>query len=215
VRHGRQPGVAPGSAVVESAAPAPRTRRRPARMSADANTRASPSMTAIVDSFFPLLALILLGWFLRRRDLLGASAARELTAFVVWLALPALLFEGIAGASWLQLWQPRFVLAYAGAMVATFLLTFAVLPRTRSFAERCLDCFGATYASSSCWRALPDRARWSRSVRCWRSPHRPTARRRRWRPWWSPSCWCCRRSAPCWRSRCSRCRRSGPPLPCC
>lgn len=105
-------------------------------------------MSAIVDSFFPLLALILLGWLVRRRGLLGAAAARELTAFVAWLALPSLLFEGIAGASWQQLWQPHFVLAYAGAMVATFLLMFWWLPRTRPFAERCLDCFGATYANS-------------------------------------------------------------------
>ena len=105
-------------------------------------------MTAIVDSFFPLLALILLGWFLRRRSLLGAAAARELTAFVVWLALPSLLFEGIAGASWQQLWRPQFVIAYAGAMVATFVLTFWCLPKAQPFAERCLDCFGATYANS-------------------------------------------------------------------
>ena len=105
-------------------------------------------MTAIVDSFFPLLALILLGWFLRRRELLGAGAARELTAFVVWLALPSLLFEGISGASWQQLWQPQFVVAYAGAMVATFVATFWWQPRSRPFADRCLDCFGATYANS-------------------------------------------------------------------
>ena len=105
-------------------------------------------MTAIVDSFFPLLALILLGWFLRRRGLLGATAARELTAFVVWLALPSLLFEAISGASWQQLWQPQFVVACAGAMVTTFLVTFWCLPRTMSFADRCLDCFGATYANS-------------------------------------------------------------------
>ena len=105
-------------------------------------------MSAIVDSFFPLLALIFLGWFLRRRDLLGAGAARELTAFVVWLALPALLFEGIAGASLHQLWQPAFVVSYAGATVLTFLVTFWWLPRTQAFADRCLDSFGATYANS-------------------------------------------------------------------
>ena len=105
-------------------------------------------MTAIVDSFFPLLALILLGWFLRRRKLLGAAAARELTAFVVWLALPSLLFEAIAGASWRQLWQPQFVVAYAGAMVVTFVLAFCLLPTDVPFADRCLDCFGATYANS-------------------------------------------------------------------
>ena len=107
-----------------------------------------PPMTAIVDSFFPLLALILLGWFLRRRGLIGAGAARELTAFVVWLALPSLLFEGISQASWQQLWQPRFVVAYAGAMVLTFVLTFWCLPKAAPFVERCLDCFGATYANS-------------------------------------------------------------------
>ena len=105
-------------------------------------------MTAIVDSFFPLLALILLGWFLRRRDLLGAGAARELTAFVVWLALPSLLFEGISQASLRQLWQPQFVVSYAGAMVVTFIATFWWLPRAQPFADRCLDSFGATYANS-------------------------------------------------------------------
>jgi predicted permease len=105
-------------------------------------------MSAIVDSFFPLLALIFLGWFLRRRHLMGPGAARELTAFVVWLALPALLFEGISGASPQQLWQPRFVVAYAGAMVLTFLATFWWLPRAQPFADRCLDSFGATYANS-------------------------------------------------------------------
>jgi len=42
---------------------------------------------------------------------MGAGAARELTAFVVWLALPALLFEGISGASprarWWSASSPR------------------------------------------------------------------------------------------------------------
>ena len=39
-------------------------------------------------------------------------------------------------------------MAYAGAMVATFVVTFWYLPRTTAFADRCLDCFGATYANS-------------------------------------------------------------------
>ena len=88
-------------------------------------------MTAIVDSFFPLLALILLGWFLRRRNLLGAGAARELTAFVVWLALPSLLFEAhrrrVVAAS---CGSRSSSIAYAGAMVVTFVLTFWWLPKT-------------------------------------------------------------------------------------
>ena len=105
-------------------------------------------MSAIVDSFFPLLALIFLGWFVRRRNLMRPGAAPELTAFVVWLALPALLFEGISSASLRQLWQWQFVVSYAGAMVLTFLATFWCLPRAQPFADRCLDSFGATYANS-------------------------------------------------------------------
>src|SRR5471032_1777602 len=33
-------------------------------------------------------------------------------------------------------------------MVATFVVTFWCLPRATPFADRCLDCFGATYANS-------------------------------------------------------------------
>ncbi len=105
-------------------------------------------MNAIVDSFFPLIALIGLGWLCRRRQLLGAGAARELTLFVVWLALPSLLFEAIAGASLRQLWQPRFVVSYTVAMIVPFLGVLWWLPRSRAFVDRCLDGFGATYANS-------------------------------------------------------------------
>jgi malonate transporter len=105
-------------------------------------------MNALVNSFFPLIALIGLGWLCRRRNVIGPTAARELTGFVVWLALPSLLFKAISGASWHQLWQPQFVAAYTGGMVVTFLVVFWRLPRSADFVDRCLDCFGATYANS-------------------------------------------------------------------
>ncbi len=105
-------------------------------------------MHAIVDSFFPLIALIGLGWLLRRRRAMGPNGARELTSFVVWLALPSLLFEAIATASLRQLWQPQFVASYTVAMIVPFLAVLWWLPKPVGFVDRCLDGFGATYANS-------------------------------------------------------------------
>jgi malonate transporter len=105
-------------------------------------------MTAIVDSFFPLIALIGLGWLCRRRGFIGPSAARELTLFVVWLALPSLLFEAIANASLRQLWQPQFVVACGVSMIVPFVVVAWWQPKSLDFVDRCLDGFGATYANS-------------------------------------------------------------------
>jgi malonate transporter len=105
-------------------------------------------MNAIVDSFFPLIALIGLGYLCRRRNVLGPAAARELTFFVVWLALPSLLFEAIANASLRQLWQPQFVVAFTVALVVPFLVVLWWLPTSIAFVDRCLDGFGASYGNS-------------------------------------------------------------------
>ena len=105
-------------------------------------------MTAILDSFLPLIALMGLGWLLRRRDLLGATAARELTAFVVWLALPALLFEGVSAASWRQLWQPGYLATLAAGMAAGFVAGAWPGRGARPAIDRWLDGFGASYANT-------------------------------------------------------------------
>ena len=105
-------------------------------------------MNAIVDSFFPLIALIGLGWLCRRRGFIGPAAARELTLFVVWLALPSLLFEAIANASLRELWQPQFVVACGVSMIVPFVVVAWWQPKSLDFVDRCLDGFGATYANS-------------------------------------------------------------------
>jgi malonate transporter len=105
-------------------------------------------VNAIVDSFFPLIALIGLGWLCRRRDVIGPTAARELTLFVVWLALPALLFDAIADAKLNDLWHPQFVVSYVVGMAVPFLFVLLWLPRSMSFADRCIDGFSATYPNA-------------------------------------------------------------------
>ena len=61
----------------------------------------------------PIFALILAGWIARRSNALGPHATREVNRLVVYLALPALLFDIMAKADWAEIWQPGFILAFA------------------------------------------------------------------------------------------------------
>jgi predicted permease len=77
-------------------------------------------MQLVVEAVLPLFALILAGYVCGRRGVLGAQAVTSLNLFVVWLALPALLFQALAEARWAELNQPAFVAAIALGMLATF-----------------------------------------------------------------------------------------------
>ena len=60
----------------------------------------------------PIFALIFAGWLAGRAGVLGPHAAAEINRFVVWMALPALLFNVIANANWRDLWQPGFIAVF-------------------------------------------------------------------------------------------------------
>ena len=70
-------------------------------------------MSSILAIIFPVFGLILAGWLCRRLRVLGPAAAAELGRFVVWLALPAMLFLSMAKADWRQLYQPAFTATFA------------------------------------------------------------------------------------------------------
>lgn len=80
-------------------------------------------MTSILGIVLPVFALIFAGWLVRRIGVMGPNATGELNRFVVYLALPALLFDIVAGSSWEQLWQPHFVAVFMLSTAAVFLLT--------------------------------------------------------------------------------------------
>ncbi|MFL6703877.1 MAG: AEC family transporter, partial [Paraburkholderia graminis] len=63
-------------------------------------------MLATLEILLPVFGLIFAGFACRRRGVLGPNSASELNRFVVWLALPALLFDTMARATWEQLYQP-------------------------------------------------------------------------------------------------------------
>ncbi|MDF1790497.1 MAG: AEC family transporter [Thalassobaculaceae bacterium] len=97
----------------------------------------------------PIFALILTGWVARRSNALGPNATREVNRLVVYLALPALLFDIMANADPAEIWQPGFILAFSVGCAAIFALTLAVrLRQGCALADAAIDGLNASYANT-------------------------------------------------------------------
>jgi len=97
----------------------------------------------------PIFALILAGYLSRRLNVLGAGAATELNRFVIYLALPALLFDIMAKVSWAQLDQPGFIAAFGLGAGLVYLLTVVLRSRgKRQLADASIDGIAAAYANT-------------------------------------------------------------------
>jgi predicted permease len=107
-------------------------------------------MLSTLQILVPIFALILAGFVCRRRAILGRAACSELNRFVVWLALPALLFRIMAHASWQQLYQPHFMAAFGLACAAVFVATLAWRIRAgRHLADASVEAIAASYANTA------------------------------------------------------------------
>lgn len=96
----------------------------------------------------PIFALILAGWLARRVGVLGAAATTELNRFVVFLALPALLFDVTAHAHWSAIWKPGFIGAFGLSSLAVFAVTVLVRRgQGRPLADASVDGLNAGYAN--------------------------------------------------------------------
>lgn len=71
-----------------------------------------------LNATIPVFLTMLLGMFFRKTGLFGETFAQNLNKFVFKAALPALLFQDIAGADFYQVWDTRFVMF---CFAATFL----------------------------------------------------------------------------------------------
>jgi predicted permease len=97
----------------------------------------------------PIFALILAGWIARRSHALGPHATREVNRLVVYLALPALLFDIMAKADWSEIWHPGFILAFASGCAAIFGLTLWIRIRQGChLADAAIDALNASYANT-------------------------------------------------------------------
>jgi malonate transporter and related proteins len=77
-------------------------------------------MLAALSIVCPVFTVIVLGFGCGRLGLLGPAASSELNRFVVYLALPALLFQVMAEADWPSLWQPGFIASFAIGVFVLF-----------------------------------------------------------------------------------------------
>ncbi|CAG4892262.1 AEC family transporter [Paraburkholderia saeva] len=106
-------------------------------------------MLSTLEILLPVFGLILAGFACRRRGLLGPTAASELNRFVVWLALPALLFDIMAHTTWQQLDQPAFIGTFALTCAGVFVLILVMrLLNGRHLADASVDAIAAAYPNT-------------------------------------------------------------------
>ncbi len=117
---------------------------------ADPN-QAGGELTAVFSVTLPVFALIATGVLATRLQLLGPDATNVLNRFVVYLALPALLFDATARIRWVDIAHPGFFTAFGGGMALTFLAAaqFGRFSGAR-LADQSIQALGASFPT--CWR---------------------------------------------------------------
>lgn len=97
----------------------------------------------------PVFALIFSGWGAFKLKILGPHAIAGLNRFVVYLALPALLFDIMANTHGSELWQPGFIAVFLLSSAVAFALPFLVRLRGRlPLADTALDGLNAAYPNT-------------------------------------------------------------------
>ncbi|PEQ11998.1 transporter [Novosphingobium sp. PC22D] len=98
----------------------------------------------------PVFGIILAGWLARTIGVLGPAATSEINRFVVYLALPALLFDVVASADIEAIWQPGFIGAFGLASFAVYAGTVFLRRRVSvPLADAAVDGLAAGYANTA------------------------------------------------------------------
>ena len=110
---------------------------------------AVPLMFSTLMVVLPIFALVFAGWLVRRCDVLGDGATAELNRYVVYLALPALLFDVIIHTHAAEIWQPGFIAVFGLSSLIVFSATVAFrLRRPMPLADAAIDGLNAAYANT-------------------------------------------------------------------
>ena len=106
-------------------------------------------MLATFSILLPVFALIAAGFISYKTKIFGPASATELSRFVIWLALPALLFEITAKSDWNTLFQWDFIAVYIIGSFAVFLLVLVWrLKQGKDLAVSSIDSMAAAYANT-------------------------------------------------------------------
>lgn len=97
----------------------------------------------------PIFGLIAAGFIARKTGVLGPTAASELNRYVVWLALPALLFDIMAHSHWQALFKPAFIYVYllGTGVIFVFILLWR-LNQGSHLADASVDGVAAAYSNT-------------------------------------------------------------------
>lgn len=106
-------------------------------------------MTALLDAVLPVFALIGVGYLAGARGVLDAAVTDALNLFVVWLALPALLFGATARMTFADVDHPGFAFATGAGIALTFALSM-LLDRGggKRLADRTIEGLDAAYGNT-------------------------------------------------------------------
>lgn len=104
---------------------------------------------AVINSVVPIFGLILLGWLCAKRGILGPAASDGLNRFVIYLALPALLFIAMARADLSAISEIGYVVSFTGGTLITSLL-YLWLSRRDGLDDlpRMINAMSASYANA-------------------------------------------------------------------
>lgn len=106
-------------------------------------------MQTVATAALPVFSLILIGYVCARTRLLGASATDALNRFVVYLALPPLLFLGMARMPWDELAQVGYLAAVGGGIVIVLVACLAWQHRRQPvLADRAIEALAASYGNA-------------------------------------------------------------------
>lgn len=107
-------------------------------------------MFQIFSILLPIFGLIAAGYISRKTKVMGATAASELNRFVVWLALPALLFDIMANSHWSALYLPDFISVYLLGSMGVFVLVLVWrLKQGHRLADASIDSVSAAYSNAA------------------------------------------------------------------
>lgn len=105
-------------------------------------------MEVLFTIVLPIFALIGAGWVARRSGWMGATGATEMNRFVVYLGIPALLFQVMAKSTWTELNQPGFIAAFGLGCCAIYALTVVICRwRKHPLPDASLNGLNAGYAN--------------------------------------------------------------------
>ncbi len=106
-------------------------------------------MLAVLSIALPVFGLILIGWFMGRGGYLGRDATGSLNLFVVYLALPAVMFQAMAHIRPADLLDGGLVASFSlGILVPGAIAMLVVLRRGGRLSDAAMQALAATFCNT-------------------------------------------------------------------